>query len=188
MLDPKSAILTALYQGKADDARALAGTATSLSVWEAAALGDTAALAAALDRDPGLRDAHAPDGHTPLGLASFFNAPAAVRLLVERGADVNLSARNAMKVQPLHAAVGGRSLEAVQTLLAGGANVDARQQVGYTPLMGAAAAGREDILDVLLRHGADASLSSEDGKTAADVAREHKQPAIAERLTPASAG
>jgi ankyrin repeat protein len=48
--------------------------------------------------------------------------------------------------------------------------------------MGAAAAGRDDIVQLLLDHGADPSLMSEDGKTAADVAREHRHSALAERL------
>ena len=67
-------------------------------------------------------------------------------------------------------------------LLGAGADPNARQQVGYTPLMGAAAAGRDDIADLLLEKGADPALVSEDGKTAADVAREHGHTALADRL------
>lgn len=184
MLDSKSAILSALYQQKRDDAVRLADDAPALTVWEAAALDRTSALASALERDPNLANAHAPDGHTPLGLACFFNAPAAVKLLVERGADVNRAARNEMQVQPLHAAVAGRSLEAVKVLLAHGADVNARQQVGYTPLMGAAAAGRDDITDLLLARGADPSQTSDDGKTAAVIASEHGHPQLGSRLQP----
>ena len=184
MLDPKSAILSALYQQKRDDAVRLADDAPALTVWEAAALDRTSALTTALERDPSLANAHAPDGHTALGLACFFNAPAAVKLLVERGADVNRAARNEMQVQPLHAAVAGRSLEAVKVLLAHGADVNARQQVGYTPLMGAAAAGRDDITDLLLARGADPSQTSDDGKTAAVIASEHGHPQLGSRLQP----
>ena len=186
MLDPKSAILSALYQQKHDDAVRLADAASALTVWEAAALDRTGALSATLDRDPSLANAHAPDGHTPLGLACFFNAPAAVTLLVERGADVNRAARNEMQVQPLHAAVAGRSIEAVKVLLAHGADVNARQQVGYTPLMSAAAAGRDDMTDLLLARGADPSQTSDDGKTAAVIASEHGHPQLGSRLQPAA--
>ena len=186
-MDAKSEILNALYQGKRDEAGRLADAAGALTVWEAAALNRTGPLAEALSSDPSLATAYAPDGHTALGLACFFNAPAAVRVLLERGADVHAASRNPMSVQPLHAAIAGRNAEAVPLLIERGADVNARQQVGYTPLMGAAAAGREDLVDLLVRHGADAGLRNDEGKSAADVAREHKHEALAGRLQGAHA-
>jgi len=182
MLDPRSQILSTLYRQHREEAERLADAAETLTVWEAAALGRDPALERSLAADRGLINACSPDGHYPLGLAAFFGHPTTVRLLLARGADVHEPARNAMKVQPLHAAVASRNPETVAILLEHGANVNARQQVGYTPLMGAAAAGREDIVQLLLDHGADPSLMSEDGKTAADVAREHQHSALAERL------
>ena len=182
MLDPKSGILAALYQMKREEAIALADAASTLTVWEAAALDRTAALERLLDSQPDLANAYSPDGNTPLGLACFFGASAAVRSLLRRGADVSAVAANVMRVQPLHAAVSGQHAEAVSLLLEHGADVNARQQVGYTPLMGAAGAGRDDIADLLLSHGADPSLSSEDGKTACGIALERGHPGLAERL------
>lgn len=181
-LEPGSAILAALYHQKPDEADRLARDAAALTIWEAAALGRDDRVRQALEGDPALVDAYSPDGNTPLGLAAFFGKPATVRLLLERGADVSAVARNYMKVQPLHAAVAGRSAEAVALLLERGADPNARQQVGYTPLMGAAGAGREDLVDLLLRHGADPALASDDGKTAASIAREHTHEALAARL------
>ena len=131
-----SAILTAMYQNKRDEAQRLAAEARVLTVWEAAALGDTQRLAALLDGDGSLANAFAPDGHTPAGLAAFFAGPDTTRLLLERGASVAVPARNAMKVQPLHAAVAARNAGAVALLLGAGADPNARQQVGYTPLDG----------------------------------------------------
>ena len=182
MLDPKSGILAALYQMKREEAVALADAAPALTVWEAAALDRTEALEGLLDSQPDLTNAYSPDGNTPLGLACFFGASAAVRSLLRRGADVSAVATNAMRVQPLHAAVSGRHVEAVSLLLEHGADVNARQQVGYTPLMGAAGAGRNDIADMLLARGADPSLTSDDGKTAAQIAVDHGHHALAERL------
>jgi ankyrin repeat protein len=86
-------------------------------------------------------------------------------------------------VQALHAAVASRNAEAVALLLDRGADPNARQQVGYTPLMGAANAGREDLVDLLLRHGADRTLVNDEGKTAADIARERGHAAVAARLS-----
>ena len=182
MLDPKSDILSALYRGQREQAARLADTAAALTIWEAAALGRDAEIEQLLGSDPALVNAPAADGHAPLGLAAFFGHASSVRLLLERGADVHAAARNDMKVQPLHAAVAGRNLEAVAAILDRGADPNARQQAGYTPLMGAAANDREDIVDLLLARGADPSLASDDGKTAALVAREHGHPALAGRL------
>ena len=182
MPDPQSQILTALYRGQREDAARLADAAPSLTIWEAAALGRDAAVGRLLDEDGGLVNAPAPDGHFPLGLAAFFGNPSTVVLLLERGADVHAAARNTMSVQPLHAAVAGRSLEAATAILDRGADPNARQQVGYTPLMGAAAADRADIVDLLLARGADPALVSDDGKTAAAIATEHGFTALAGRL------
>ena len=178
MQDPESAVLTALYHNKRDEAQKLAEGA-ALTVWEAAAMGRDDRVRELLDRDPALANAWSVDGYPPVGLAAFFAGPSTVRLLLDRGAAVGAAARNAMQVQPLHAAVASRNAETAALLLERGADVDARQQAGYTPLMGAAAAGRRDLVDLLLRHGADPALRSDDGKTAADVAREHGHTDVA---------
>jgi ankyrin repeat protein len=182
-LQSGSAILTALYHQNPEEARRLAQQAEELTVWEAAALGDDEHLRDALSRDPAQANAYAADGHTPVGLAAFFAPASTVRLLLDRGADVHAAARNGMKVQALHAAVASRNAEAVALLLDRGADPNARQQVGYTPLMGAANAGREDLVDLLLRHGADRTLVNDEGKTAADIARERGHAAVAARLS-----
>ena len=183
MLDPKSAILSALYNRQAEEAQRLAEGAAELTIWEAAALGRVDALDTLLDRDGALVNAFGADGNVPLGLAAFFGKLEAMRRLLDRGADVGLAARNVMNVQPLHAAVAARSAEGVAMLLGRGADVNARQQVAYTPLMGAASGGRDDIADLLLKRGADPSLVSEDGKTAATVAAEHGHTGMAAKLS-----
>ncbi len=124
----------------------------------------------------------APDGHFPLGLAAFFGRATTVRLLLAQSASVAAAAQNAMKVQPLHAAVAGRDAECVQALLDAGADPNARQQAGYTPLMGAASAGRGDLVDLLLRRGADPLLVNDEGKSAAVIASEHGHATLGARL------
>jgi ankyrin repeat protein len=186
MQDPQSAVLAALYQNKRDEAAKLAEGA-ALTIFEAAALGRDARVAELLDAEPAIANAWSPDGYPLVGLAAFFAGPSTVRLLLDRGADVGATARNAMRVQAIHAAVASRNAESLALLLERGADVDARQQAGYTPLMGAAAGGRDDLVTMLLARGADPALRSEDGKTAADVAREHGHEALASRLAPRGA-
>ena len=181
--DPGSAILMAMYRNQRDEARKLATEAPVLTVWEAAALGENDRLRTILDENPEMANAFAPDGHTPLGLAAFFGPPSTATVLIERGASVSVASRNEMKVQPLHAAVAARNRETAEALLDRGADPNARQQVGYTPLMGGAAGGRDDIVDLLLSRGADATLVSDDGKTASAVARDHGHVTLAERLS-----
>jgi uncharacterized protein len=109
-----------------------------------------------------------------------------VRTLLEHGADVRSTSRNAMRVQPLHAAIAAGSAEVAGLLLDEGADVNARQQAGYTPLMGAAAAGREDLVELLLAHGATVAAVSDEGKTAAGVARERGHQDLAAHLEQAA--
>ncbi len=181
MQDPQSAVLTALYHHKRDEARQLAEGA-ALTIWEAAALGRDERVRELLDQDPALANAWSPDGYPPVGLAAFFAGASTVRLLLDRGAKVGAAARNTMKVQPLHAAVASRNADSVALLLDRGADVNARQQAGYTALMAAAGSGRRDLVDLLLKHGADPSLRNDEGKSAADIAREHGHADVAASL------
>lgn len=180
--DPGSPILSALYRRQGDEAHRLAEGAP-LTIWEAAALGRDARVAELLRSDPSLVNAWSPDGWTPLALAAFLATASTVRVLLDAGGDVAAVARNTMRVQPLHAAVAARNLDAVALLLDRGADPNARQQVGYTPLMGAAGSGVAELVSLLLARGADPAPVSEDGKTAAAIALEHGHGAIAETLT-----
>jgi ankyrin repeat protein len=182
MREPDSPILAALYNRQPEAAAALAAGSAHLTLFEAAALGRDDVLGSLLAKDPSAANAFTVDGHTALGLASFFGRLACVRVLLDHGADPRVASRNGMCVQPLHAAVAGRSREIVELLLGRGVEVNARQQVGYTALMGAASAGREDLIDLLIRHGADPAVVADDGLTAAEVARRHGHESAAAKL------
>jgi ankyrin repeat protein len=93
-----------------------------------------------------------------------------VRLLISRGADLAQVARNPMRVQPLNAAVAGRSLAVVRLLVDAGAPIDPRQQEGWTPLHGAVHQGNLEMTKYLLAHGADPKLQNDKGKNALGLA------------------
>lgn len=153
-----------------------------LDVFEAATFGRTERLGELLDADLSLARAFSADGFTPLQLASFFEQPAAVRLLLERGADPNAVATNPMRVQAIHSAAAASSAEIVGLLLAAGADANARQEGGFTPIHAAAQNGDEATARLLLDHGADVEATTGDGRTPVDLARERGHEAVVNLL------
>ena len=77
-------------------------------------------------------DIDTPDilGRTPLHLA--VRHPSMVSFLVSEGATLN--PRDHLSNTPLHAAIWVQSAQTVEILVAAGADVDARNTGGYTPL------------------------------------------------------
>lgn len=179
-----SALLFAVYVGHPEIARIFLDRGADPDVFEASATGEVGALEKLLAEDPSRANAVAADGFTPLGLAAFFRQRDALRLLLARGAQVNLASQNAQKVAPLHSAVAGGDEGIVADLLTRGADVHARQELGFTPLHNAAAEGNETIIRLLLERGADPAARSDSGKTAEEIAREKGLTAAAELLRP----
>jgi ankyrin repeat protein len=116
----------------------------------AASHGDVAMLTLLLDRGRADVNQKTDDGRT--ALASAVTAPprrgtAAVRLLLSRGANVNVPYARSTA---LHQAVMHGNPEAAALLIAAGADVDAKDREGKTPLDRAIAGGRSDVLRALL--------------------------------------
>jgi len=122
-------------------------------------------------------------GATPLLRAAKSGDLAAMKLLLEHGANVELA--TATGVNPLLAAAGvgssaldtrgryksqAQAVTAVQALLDAGANINATDRSGQTALHGAAGWGWNDVVKTLA--GRHANLLAKDvrGRTAADVA------------------
>jgi ankyrin repeat protein len=179
-----SELLAAVYRG--DQARVeeiLAGE-SELDVLEASAVGRTERVQELLDAEPGLVRAWTEDGFTPLHLAAFFHHAETARLLVERGALVDIVARNTeLQVTPLQSAAAAGEEETAALLLERGADPNVQQRGGFTALHAAAQNGDEPLAELLLAHGADPALAADDGRTAAAFARGAGHAGLAERLS-----
>jgi ankyrin repeat protein len=178
-----SPVLIALYHGRRDLAEVLLAHGWRPDGFEAAALGDTEGLRAALDAEPSAVTRYSGDGWTLLHLAGFFGHVDGVRLLLERGAGADAVSVNGMRNTPLHAGVAGpRPLDVARPLVEAGADVNARQHGGYTALHSAAQHGSLPLMDLLLDHGADPDVAAEDGRRAIDFARERGHAEAAAHL------
>jgi len=168
--DGVSAVLRCLYEGRIDLAQAVLAAGPEIDQFDAAGLGDIGALATLLAAGADVT-AYAGDGFTALHLAAFFDAPYAAALLLRAGASPEAVADNATRVRPLHSALAGRSVSVVSMLLAIGVDPDPVQQGGFTPLMSVAQHGDAELTDLLLACGANSRQASDDGRTAADIAK-----------------
>jgi ankyrin repeat protein len=101
-------------------------------------------------------------GSTPLLHAAGFGSLAMVKLLLDKGADVN--AKNRRASTALHWAIPDEAK--VRLLLERGAAINARQADGRTPVYQAVSVGNGNaILALLLEKGGDANLATANGQT-----------------------
>jgi ankyrin repeat protein len=177
-----SAIMHAVYRQNREALTLLRRAQPALDVFEATCLGEVARLTELVTADPDLVNAGSADGFTPLHLAAYFRHEQAALLLLSRGADVAAVARNPTRVMPLHSAASSRNLPVVVELLTRNAPVNARQQHGWTALHAAALNGDQEMVEVLLQHGADPRAQNDEGKTPSNLAEEKGHARILERL------
>lgn len=88
---------------------------------------------------------------------------AAVRKLIQGGADVNASGRE--RRTALHFAAAYRRLEVVKFLLEAKAKINAQDSQGDTPLQMAASSGVESTALYLISHGADVNIANKENET-----------------------
>ncbi|KAA8497505.1 Ankyrin-3 [Porphyridium purpureum] len=103
-------------------------------------------------------------------LAALFSEPATLRWLLERGGDANAASCSDFSRCALHAAVRARSLQKVDLLLRFGAQIDAEELHGRTPLMEAASYGLVQIGAMLCERGADTERQDLMGQNALHIA------------------
>lgn len=116
--------------------------------------GDTEQVSRLLDNDSALLEARDARGWCPIHIASERGNTSIVRLLIERGADVDAPTEDGFDYTALDLAAGNGSAELVQFLLSVGARLDIRNDYEHTPIHTAAILGRPRALEALLRAGA----------------------------------
>jgi ankyrin repeat protein len=166
-----SPVLLAMYNGQPRAAHVLVEAGAPLDIFEASAVGELSRVQEIIRQHPALANAYAPDGFTSLGLAAFFGHLEVAHELLHAGADVNAASHNTLNVAPLHSAVASRHADLSRLLVEHGADVNARQQEDFTPLMEASQNGDLEIVNLLLASGADPQAGKSGGQTALDIAQ-----------------
>lgn len=177
-----SPILLACYYKKPEVANLIANFCIQISLFEACALGRLEETDLLTNNNPASINSFSKDGFTALGLAAYFGYEEIAKLLISRGADVNIPANNGYNVFPIHSAVASGNHGITKQLINAGANINVTQQAGFTPLHAAAQLGDIELIILLLEHAAEVDMRMEGGKLPADLARERGFDEIAEIL------
>mgnify|MGYP003727829625 CR=1 FL=1 len=128
---------------------------------------------------------------SPLMLAVFFKNIEQIQTSISEGVDVNERGRR--KVTPLHEAAvntcmsflgvkGGSCLDACTLLIGNGAELDAQDEDGLTPLMYATLDGQQEVAELLIRDGAHLNKIDGEGGTTLHYAAKYGQKEILELL------
>jgi ankyrin repeat protein len=157
-------------------------TGPPLDVFEAATIDRIATVRDLLAHDRSLALAYSPDGFTALHFAAYFGSTQAISALLESGALIEAVTRNFLMNMPLHAGAAGGRIESCRLLLRHGADPNAKQHGGFTPLMTAAFANNRELVELLVARNANVEVLNDEQKTAADVAAGVGNMEIAARL------
>lgn len=167
-----SPLMFALYNGAAEIVELLKPL-RPLDIFEAAAANDAQRVATLASAEPALLTAISVDGWTALHLATFMGARNSTLVLIGLGAPLEAVSRNPMSNTPLHASIAGAAGDSLAPLLiALGADVHYVGGSGVNALHLAASRGFDNLCRLLLTRGVDRAAKIEDGKTAAEIARE----------------
>ena len=104
----------------------------------------------------------------PLRLATQKRNLRILRFLIAKGGDINVTISTVYLSTPLHIAAANEA-EVAQFLLDNGANINATNYKGFTPLYLASFYCYLDMVKLLLFNNADTSIKDVNGKTASDV-------------------
>ncbi len=109
---------------------------------------------------------------TPLHWASDKGAEDSLRLLIQKGADVNAQAKNGFT--PLHFVAKSADPSLAKYLIDAGASINALDNKGNTPLHIASFFGNGKVVAFLLQVGANSSITNAEGNTAVALAKDEQ--------------
>ena len=131
---------------------------------------DTLELLLAKGADVNLKDK---DGRTPLHLAAESADGDIVKLLLDKGVEVNAKDDESGFTALHHAARFGNK-NIAEVLIARGADINAKDKQGHTPLY-VAANHDYKVAELLMNKGADSTIRAESGQTLLQLAQQRKQ-------------
>ena len=166
-----------------------AGGAAITPLHMAAANPDSAVVTTLLDAGASV-DAVTNGGATPLALTVLSNNSDAARVLIEAGADVNITSPED-GLTMLHVAASKGVYGVAEVLIEAGAHLEATDATGRTPLHHAAKrsdeAGDEGVAQLLIDAGANVNVYDGSGLTALHMAVGSNRHLLAESLLDAGA-
>lgn len=129
-----------------------------------------------------------PAGQTFLHAAAAANNPAALRELLDAGADIE--AKDSQWTLPLTVAAAAGHADCVKVFVQRGADLDGKRGWGNQPLLMAAQSGHKECVELLLDGGADIEIKDRKGRTAIMRAAKEgffvpaRQPTLVTELRP----
>ena len=130
-------------------------------------------------------------GQTPLSIAAYRGHSSIVAMYLKLGANPNTKEKKKHNT-PLHlVAAGGihyaQFTKIMENLIRHGANVDAQNKEGTTPLMLSSQNGYKDLVNLLLANGAKVNLVNHAQESALSLAQKNNRTNVAKRLKQAGA-
>lgn len=122
-------------------------------IFNVIASGNLKLLNETLDQNPNLLNFQTEEGYNPVHIACVMAKREPLKVLLERGADPNLT--NKWGKGPLHLAASEGYVDIVELLVINGAVVNSRDKKSWTPLRWAIFNGRTEVAEWLIKNNAE---------------------------------